>query len=77
MSSVKQRKLLIWAFTFAGVLWLLSGLRDVFDPRFLSIDGHRQPGILSVSVNFFVGISLLVMAMVKRKKQKQIIPKIP
>ena len=53
-------KIVMWLFIFAGLLWILAGIRDLFVPGFFSISG-RTVSNSSIALDFAIGIVFLVI----------------
>lgn len=56
-----MKKIAVWGFSFAGVLGILTGLRDIFAPDFFTIS-PRIPGRTEIIVQFAVAALFLGLA---------------
>ena len=65
-----KTKIVVWASLFAGLLWVVAGLRDTFAPGFFSMSGSVKSG-LDIAMEFATGaVFLLVAALFQRSRQQ-------
>jgi len=55
------KNIAVWGFLFAGVLGILTGLRDIFAPGFFTMS-PRIPGRTDIIVQFAVAALFLALA---------------
>ena len=55
------QKIAVWGFSFAGVLGIFTGLRDVFAPGFFNMS-PRIPSKTDIIVQFAVAAMFLALA---------------
>ena len=70
---MKLKNITVWLFLFAGVLYTIAGLRDIFAPGFFNIS-PRIPSSSDIAMQFLLGGVFLAMA-VFTKTQNQTRPK--
>ena len=56
-----KHKAMIWLFLFAGILWMIVGLRDAFAPGFFSFSGRVVTGG-DLAMDFAVAAVFLALA---------------
>jgi TRAP-type C4-dicarboxylate transport system permease small subunit len=56
-----MKKIAVWGFLFAGVLGILTGVRDIFAPGFFTIS-PRIPGQADIILQFVAGACFLALA---------------
>lgn len=58
---MRLKKITVWLFLFAGVLYVIAGLRDIFAPGFFKV----SPGLPSkseIAIQFLLAGVLLALA---------------
>ena len=66
-----KTKIVVWASLFAGLLWVVAGLRDTFAPGFFSMSGSVKSG-LDIAMEFASGATFLAIAAVFHLNRQQI-----
>ncbi len=56
-----MKRIAVWGFLFAGVLGIITGLRDIFAPGFFTMS-PRVPGRTDIIVQFAVAALFLALA---------------
>jgi hypothetical protein len=66
---MKLKNITVWLFVFAGVLYLIAGLRDIFAPGFFNIS-PRIPSSSDIAMQFVLaGVFLAMAAFTKTQNQ--------
>lgn len=66
---MKINKVAFWGFLFAGVLYVVAGLRDVFAPGFFNIS-PQIPSKSSIAMQFVLAGTFLALAVLMRLTPK-------
>jgi hypothetical protein len=61
-----NKKIMIWGFAFAGVLFVITGLRDIYAPGFFSMS-PRMPGTGDIIGNFVAALAFFGVAVLSAK----------
>ena len=61
MNRLKLQKLAVWLFVFAGALYVIAGLRDIFAPGFFNISPH-SPSRSDIAMQFLLAAVFLASA---------------
>jgi hypothetical protein len=67
---MKLKKIAVWGFSLAGVLYVIAGLRDIFAPGFFSVS-PRIPGKADIVIQFILAGTFFALAAVYYKMQNQ------
>ena len=66
---MRLKRTAVWLFLFAGVLYLIGGLRDIFAPGFFNIS-PRIPSSSDIAMQFVLaGLFLAMAAFTKTQNQ--------
>ena len=67
---MKLKKIAVWLFFFAAVLYFIGGLRDIFAPGFFNISSH-PPTKWDIAMKFgLAGIFLALAVLYKTMQTK-------
>ncbi|HUS11010.1 MAG TPA: hypothetical protein VMZ30_11130 [Pyrinomonadaceae bacterium] len=68
---MKLKSVAVWGFFFAGVLYVIGGLRDIFAPGFFNISPH-VPSKGDIAMQFLLAAMFLAMAALTNKTKNQV-----
>lgn len=68
---MKLKNIAVWLFLFAGVLYIIAGLRDIFAPGFFNIS-PQVPSKGSIAMQFLLGGVFLAVAVLTHKTKNQV-----
>jgi uncharacterized membrane protein HdeD (DUF308 family) len=58
---MRSKKIAVWLFLFAGTLYVIAGLRDIFAPGFFNIS-PALPSKSDIAMQFFLAAVFLASA---------------
>lgn len=64
------KRVAVWLFLFAGVLYIIGGLRDIFAPGFFNIS-PQMPSKGDIVMKFFLAVVFLASAALSHMSQRQ------
>lgn len=68
---MKLKNIAVWLFLFAGVLYTIAGLRDIFAPGFFNIS-PQVPTKAGIAMQFLLAGVFLAMAVLTNKTKNQV-----
>jgi len=69
--EAKLKSVAIWGFLFAGVLYIIGGLRDMFAPGFFNIS-PQIPSTSDIVVKFILAGGFLALAALSHVSRNQV-----
>jgi hypothetical protein len=70
---MKLKSVAVWGFLFAGVLYVIGGLRDIFAPGFFNMS-PQIPSKGDIVVKFVLAGGFFAMAVLSYANRRQIRP---
>ena len=66
-----KSRIVAWACLFAGVLWVVAGLRDIFAPGFFTMSASEKSN-LDIAMEFASGATFLLIGAVFHWNRRQL-----